>query len=123
MNKMSPTFLFAFSLYLSVPVLCQNAIPPLQGASSSVALKEAVAQADDTPQSATSSKTENADYDVIIRNGRIIDGSGNPWVSGDVAIRGDRIAAIGHLSGAHGKREIDAAGLVVSPGFIDMLGQ
>jgi dihydroorotase/N-acyl-D-amino-acid deacylase len=63
------------------------------------------------------------DYDVIIKHGSIIDGSGNPWVSGDIAIRGDRIAAIGKLDDAHGKRVIDATGLIVSPGFIDMLGQ
>src|SRR5215831_2641533 len=67
--------------------------------------------------------SSGADYDVIIRNGRIIDGSGNPWVSGDIAIRGDRIAAIGRLANVHAKREIDASGMVVSPGFIDMLGQ
>jgi N-acyl-D-amino-acid deacylase len=67
--------------------------------------------------------TAAAPYDVIIRNGRIINGSGNPWVSGDVAIRGDRIAAIGNLGGAPAKRVIDASGLVVAPGFIDMLGQ
>jgi N-acyl-D-amino-acid deacylase len=60
---------------------------------------------------------------VIIKNGHIIDGSGNPWVSGDIAIRGDRIAAIGHLENIHAKRVIDAQGLVISPGFIDMLGQ
>src|SRR5580700_5954743 len=62
-------------------------------------------------------------YDVVIRNGRIIDGTGSPWYSGDIAIRGGRIAAIGHLEGAAGKRTIDAQGMVVAPGFIDMLGQ
>ena len=66
---------------------------------------------------------DEAPYDVIIRNGRIIDGTGSPWVSGDVAIRGDRIVAIGRLGKASAKRVIDASGLVVSPGFIDMLGQ
>src|SRR5204863_7378852 len=58
-------------------------------------------------------------YDVIIRNGKIVDGSGNPWFYGDVALQGDRIAAIGQVAG-EGRRVIDAAGLVVAPGFIDM---
>jgi N-acyl-D-amino-acid deacylase len=62
-------------------------------------------------------------YDFVIQNGRIIDGSGNPWVSGDVAIRGDRIMKIGKVDASLAKRVIDAQGLVVSPGFIDMLGQ
>jgi len=63
-------------------------------------------------------------YDLVIRNGRIVDGTGSPWYSGDVAIRGGRIAAIGHLGSAvSAKRTIDAAGKVVAPGFIDMLGQ
>ncbi len=59
------------------------------------------------------------DYDLVIRNGRIVDGTGNPWYRGDVAVRGDRIAAIGRVAGT-GRREIDAAGRVVAPGFIDM---
>jgi N-acyl-D-amino-acid deacylase len=64
-----------------------------------------------------------ASYDVLIRHGHILDGTGNPWYAADIAIRGDRIAAIGPLEGAQTKRVIDASGLVVSPGFIDMLGQ
>ena len=62
-------------------------------------------------------------YDVVIRNGRIIDGTGSPWYAGDIAIRGGKIAAIGHLEDAAAKRTIDAHGMVVAPGFIDMLGQ
>jgi dihydroorotase/N-acyl-D-amino-acid deacylase len=62
-------------------------------------------------------------YDIVIRNGRIIDGTGSPWYSGDIAIRGGRIAALGKLDGAPAKRAIDARGMVVAPGFIDMLGQ
>lgn len=62
-------------------------------------------------------------YDVVIRNGRIVDGTGSPWYAGDIAIRAGRIAAIGHLDNAPSKRTIDAHGMVVAPGFIDMLGQ
>jgi len=62
-------------------------------------------------------------YDLVIHNGHIIDGTGSPWYSGDVAIRGGRIAALGKLDGASTKRSIDAGGMVVAPGFIDMLGQ
>jgi len=62
-------------------------------------------------------------YDVVIANGRIVDGTGSPWYSGDVGIRDGRIAAIGALAAAPRKRTIDAAGKVVAPGFIDMLGQ
>jgi N-acyl-D-amino-acid deacylase len=66
---------------------------------------------------------ESAEYDVVIRHGHIIDGTGSPWYAGDIGIRDGHIAAIGDLSHAHGKQEIDAAGRVVAPGFIDMLGQ
>ena len=62
-------------------------------------------------------------YDLIIRNGHVVDGTGNPWFAADVAIGSDRIAAIGDLREAHAKREIDAKGRIVAPGFIDMLGQ
>jgi N-acyl-D-amino-acid deacylase len=64
-----------------------------------------------------------AGYDVLIRHGQILDGSGGAPFAGDIAIRGDRIVAVGSLENAKAKREIDATGLVVSPGFIDMLGQ
>jgi N-acyl-D-amino-acid deacylase len=61
-------------------------------------------------------------FDVIIRDGRIVDGTGAPWYYGDVGIRDGKIAAIGKLDGT-ATRTIDARGLVVAPGFIDMLGQ
>jgi N-acyl-D-aspartate/D-glutamate deacylase len=62
-------------------------------------------------------------FDVVITNGHVIDGTGSPWYAADVGIRGGRIAAIGKLSSAAAKQRIDAHGLVVAPGFIDMLGQ
>jgi N-acyl-D-amino-acid deacylase len=72
---------------------------------------------------AAPARAQLSDYDLIIRNGHIIDGTGNPWYAADVAVVGDRIAAIGDLREAHAKREIDAKGRIVAPGFIDMLGQ
>lgn len=62
-------------------------------------------------------------FDLVIRNGHIIDGTGSPWYSGDIAIRNGRIAAIGKLGNAPATKTIDAHGLTVAPGFIDMLGQ
>jgi N-acyl-D-amino-acid deacylase len=62
-------------------------------------------------------------FDIVIEHGHIIDGTGSPWYAADVGIRDGRIAAIGQLSAAPATRRIDAHGLVVAPGFIDMLGQ
>jgi dihydroorotase/N-acyl-D-amino-acid deacylase len=62
-------------------------------------------------------------FDLVIAHGRIVDGTGSPWYSGDVGIRDGRIAAIGNLENSPRKRTIDAQGKVVAPGFIDMLGQ
>ena len=59
-------------------------------------------------------------FDLLIRNGRIVDGTGNPWYRGDLAIEGDRIAAVGRIEGgAHARQVIDAQDMVVCPGFID----
>ena len=63
------------------------------------------------------------EYDIIIRNGRIVDGSGRAAFRADVGIKGARIARIGNLRGATARREIDARDQIVAPGFIDMLGQ
>jgi N-acyl-D-amino-acid deacylase len=65
--------------------------------------------------------TTSPQYDLVIRNGTIYDGSGSPGFIGNVAINGDAIAAIGDLGKATGKTEIDATGLAVSPGFINMM--
>src|SRR5919202_542639 len=62
-------------------------------------------------------------YDLLIKNGRVVDGTGRPGFVADVAIKGDRIARIGKLQNARARRVIDARGLVVAPGFIDLLGQ
>ncbi len=61
------------------------------------------------------------EYDIIIKNGTIYDGSGSASYRGDLAINSDTIAALGNLKGVHGKRVIDATGMAVAPGFINML--
>ena len=63
---------------------------------------------------------DDSPFDLIIKNGKIVDGTGNPWFHGDLAIRGDKIVALGKIAATKAKREIDARGLVVAPGFIDM---
>ena len=60
-----------------------------------------------------------AEFDLVIRGGRIVDGTGNPWFAADIAIRGDRIVSAGRVAG-QAKREADASGMIVAPGFIDI---
>jgi len=71
----------------------------------------------------SSCREQSEQFDMLILNARIVDGTGNPWYKGDIGIRGDKIAAIGLLKHAQARSVIDATGKVVSPGFIDMLGQ
>jgi N-acyl-D-amino-acid deacylase len=115
----------AFAAYVNHVTLAAD--PDAAQAVGGQALGEIAAAAYDAtleaPASAASTSATPQSYDLIIRNGHIIDGTGNPWYAADVAIQGERIAAIGNLSEAHGKRELDARGQIVSPGFIDMLGQ
>jgi len=79
------------------------------------------------PQTASAIYSTQSDqlapFDVIIKDGHILDGSGGPWYAADIGIRHDRIAAIGNLAGAQARTVVDATGQIVSPGFIDMLGQ
>jgi dihydroorotase/N-acyl-D-amino-acid deacylase len=62
-------------------------------------------------------------YDIVFSGGRVVDGTGAPWFAADVAVKDGRIAAVGRLDAGLGRRVVDARGLVVAPGFIDLLGQ
>jgi hypothetical protein len=66
-------------------------------------------------------QNDSPQYDLIIRHGTVYDGTGAGAVIQDIAVQGDRIAALGNLSRATGRHEVDATGLAVAPGFIDML--
>lgn len=107
----------AFAAYVN-----HLSLPPDADAAQQVAgqaLGEIAAAAYDAPLDEASS----GDFDLIIRNGRILDGTGNPWFAADIGVRAERIAAIGDLHEARARHEIDATGRIVAPGFIDMLGQ
>jgi dihydroorotase/N-acyl-D-amino-acid deacylase len=106
-----------------------KAAPPLLAAALALAglfstaffaLRQGVAAPAGTPGRSVATTTG---FDLLIRNGRIYDGAGNPWYQADIGIRGDRIVAIGWLDAAAAKRTLDASNLAVAPGFIDMLGQ
>src|SRR5215470_11488734 len=73
--------------------------------------------------SVVSPGAEDTRDDILLRNGRVVDGTGAPWFVGDVAVRGGRIVAVGKLDANRARRVIDVSGLVVAPGFIDLLGQ
>jgi N-acyl-D-aspartate/D-glutamate deacylase len=112
----------AFVLAFSMAAGCSTARPaaspmpqpsaPVRASGGDVALEGARAR----PTSADTM------YDVVIRNGRVLDGAGNPWIAADVAIAHGRFVKIGQVP-ARGRVEIDAAGKYVSPGFIDMMDQ
>jgi N-acyl-D-aspartate/D-glutamate deacylase len=80
------------------------------------------AQMQPVPRSAEAKTANQPIYDVVIRNGRVLDGAGNPWIHADVAIDNGHFVKIGHILG-RGKREIDATDDYVSPGWIDMMDQ
>jgi dihydroorotase/N-acyl-D-amino-acid deacylase len=108
----------AFAAYVNHVALAPNPDAAQQVAGQ--ALGEIAAAAYDADLTAA---TSAGNYDLILRNGHIIDGTGNPWFAADVAVKGERIVTIGDLREVHAKREIDATGRIVAPGFIDMLGQ
>src|SRR5713101_6808128 len=66
---------------------------------------------------------KDAGFDLLFTNARVVDGTGAPWFLADVGVRGGKIAAVGRFAGSPASRTIDASGLIVAPGFIDLLGQ
>lgn len=94
-------------------------LPVLLACATAPADAQAPSQAASQGATPTALPTGGEPYHLVIRDGRLLDGTGTPWVRADVAISGGRIVAVGDLSGARATRTIDAAGLYVAPGFID----
>src|SRR6478609_2371326 len=98
--------------------------PSISGVLAAAILAGACGGPKQTPALSTGAPAAHTDrFDVVIANGRVVDGTGAPWFRADVGIVGDRITAIGQLAGREARTKIDASNLVVAPGFIDMLGQ
>ena len=102
------------SLRLPTAAQMVTIVRGVRAALASATLAVAIPAAAQAPASAPA-----AGYDLVIRNGRVLDGAGNPWIRADVAITGDRVVAIGDLTNARARRVIDAADRYVAPGFID----
>ncbi len=85
-----------------------------------LATSVAAIAADQAPRTSSGQAAQPSQFDVVIRNGRVMDGSGNPWLKVDIGITGDKIVAVGRLPGAKAKTLIDAGDRLVTPGFIDV---
>jgi N-acyl-D-amino-acid deacylase len=105
MNRFLAVVCVAFAVYV-LPA-CQSSTPAAPG----------------SPDARPGNTAAQETFDFLITNGLVVDGTGAPWFRADVGINGDRISAIGELKGRKATTTIDASNLVVSPGFIDMLGQ
>lgn len=97
---------------LATLLLCVSALSASTLSASTLSTSALGAQADPPP----------VVHDIVIRNARVLDGLGNPWIAADVAVTDGRIAAVGRIA-ERGHREIDASGLYLSPGWIDMMDQ
>lgn len=90
---------------------------------SAVALSWACGGPPPAAPAATAPVSATPRFDVVLQGGRVVDGTGAPWFVADVGIQGDRITALGDLAAAQAAARVDVSGLVVAPGFIDLLGQ
>ncbi len=108
---------------MNTPTLRRLAAVLLIVSSSACRSTEPAAPPATPPAAPAAPAVPSPSFDLIIANGRVVDGTGAPWFRADVGISGDRITAVGNLAHASTAKRIDAAGQVVAPGFIDLLGQ